>query len=198
MLTGSVANGLNSSGGFCTGSRFDGFVVDHQRINGTSFVFSAAVPALLAVSASEGINILRNTPSIMRHATGECACDLRGARLYRHALDPLARSLADHPHIPTYRDAVFVCCGCEGPRTPLPRLRAMYRRSTLLPRIASSRTFWTRCSRRARGSAAVGQGLIESRPSIRLAVTAALSRKECERAAGDIKAAVTKVLTKRK
>ncbi|KAH9016374.1 hypothetical protein EDB83DRAFT_2527670 [Lactarius deliciosus] len=36
MIVGWVANGLNSSGGFCTGSRI---VVDHQRINGTSFVF---------------------------------------------------------------------------------------------------------------------------------------------------------------
>jgi len=61
MLIGSVANGLNISGGFCAGVRI---VVDHQRINGTSFVFSATVPALLADSASEGINILRNTPSI--------------------------------------------------------------------------------------------------------------------------------------
>ncbi|KAH9032096.1 serine palmitoyltransferase [Lactarius hengduanensis] len=61
MIIGSVANTLNSSGGFCVGSRI---VVDHQHINSTSFVFSAAVPALLAVSASEGINILRNTPSI--------------------------------------------------------------------------------------------------------------------------------------
>ena len=39
--------------------------MDHRRINGISFVFSAAVPALLTVSASEGINILRNTPSIL-------------------------------------------------------------------------------------------------------------------------------------
>jgi serine palmitoyltransferase len=62
MLFGSVANGLNSSGGFCAGSQI---VIDHQRINGTSFVFSAAVPAFPAVSASEGINILRNTPSIL-------------------------------------------------------------------------------------------------------------------------------------
>ena len=30
-------------------------MVDHQRINGTSFVFSTAVPALLTVSASEGL-----------------------------------------------------------------------------------------------------------------------------------------------
>jgi serine palmitoyltransferase len=61
MLLGSITNGLNTGGGFCAGSRV---VVDHQRINGTSFIFSAALPAILAVSASEGINILRNTPSI--------------------------------------------------------------------------------------------------------------------------------------
>ena len=62
MLVGSIANGLNSAGRFCAGPHN---VVDHQRINGTSFVFSAALPVLLAVSASEGINILRNTPSIL-------------------------------------------------------------------------------------------------------------------------------------
>ena len=48
-LVGPVANGLNSSGGFCAGSHI---VVDHQHLNGTSFVFSAAVVALLAISAS--------------------------------------------------------------------------------------------------------------------------------------------------
>ena len=52
---------------------------------------------------------------------------------------------------------------------------------------------WVTRARRPRG-----QELVEVRPRIRLAVTAALSRKECERAAGVIKAAVAKVLTKRK
>ena len=52
---------------------------------------------------------------------------------------------------------------------------------------------WTTRARRLRG-----QELVEARPSIRLAVTAALSRKECERAAGVIKVAVAKVLVKRK
>ncbi|RXW22768.1 hypothetical protein EST38_g3074 [Candolleomyces aberdarensis] len=61
MLIGSCAIGLCAGGGFCAGSNI---VVDHQRINGPSFVFSAAMPALLAVSASEGINIFRSTPSI--------------------------------------------------------------------------------------------------------------------------------------
>ena len=49
-----------------------------------------------------------------------------------------------------------------------------------------------------RGRRLRGLELVETRPSIRLAVTAALSCKECERAAGVIKAAVTKVLVKRK
>jgi serine palmitoyltransferase len=42
------------------------------------------------------------------------------------------------------------------------------------------------------------QELVEARQSIRLAVTAALSHKECERTTAIIKAAATKVLAKRK
>ena len=52
---------------------------------------------------------------------------------------------------------------------------------------------WITRARRLRG-----QELVEIRQSIRLAVTAALSRKECERAGAVIKAAVMKVLVKRK
>ena len=43
-----------------------------------------------------------------------------------------------------------------------------------------------------------GQEFVESRPSIHLVVTTALSRKECEHAAGVLKGAVTKVLTRQK
>ena len=55
----------------------------------------------------------------------------------------------------------------------------------------------------AQGASAARQELVESRPKIRLAVTAALSHKVCERkerehAAGVIKAVVVKVLAKRK
>ncbi|KAH9060259.1 serine palmitoyltransferase [Lactarius vividus] len=151
MIIGSVASGLNSSGGFCTGSRI---IVDHQHINSTSFVFSAEVPALLEVSASEGINILRNTPSILS-TLQENACAIR-AVLDRRKTNALRR-------------------------TP--------------PRQSSTSTcgVWTTRARLLRG-----QELVEARPSMRLAVTAALSRKECERAAGVIKAAVAKMLTKRK
>jgi serine palmitoyltransferase len=59
VLVGSAANDLNSSGAFCAGSQNR---LDHQRINCTLFVFSTAVPALLAVSATRS---RRNTPSIL-------------------------------------------------------------------------------------------------------------------------------------
>ncbi|KAH8986387.1 serine palmitoyltransferase [Lactarius hatsudake] len=155
MIIGSVANTLNSSGGFCAGSRI---VVDHQHINSTSFVFSAAVPALLAVSASEGINILRNTPSIL-------------STLQENVRDP----------------------GAAEPCEPSFDIASEERLLQDIVDEALAQGVWTTRARRLRG-----QELVEARPSIRLAVTTALSRKECERAASVIKAAAVKVVTKRK
>jgi len=91
MLLGSISIGLCSSGGFCAGSRN---VIDHQRINGPSFVFSASLPALLAVSASEGINILRNTPSILE-TLQENVC---AARSILDRLDCI--TISSHPASP--------------------------------------------------------------------------------------------------
>ena len=183
MLVGSVANGLNSSGGFCAGSRA---VVDHQRINVTSFVFAAAVPAL-AVSASGGINILRNIPS--EHSTRERARYPRSARLDRCRHDSLAHRLADHPHLAAFCNAL--------------RIRVRQARETRDPAPRDGVSFDIAGNERVLQDIvdevlAQGVWITRARPSIRLAVTAALSRKECERAAGVIKAAVAKVLVKRK
>ncbi|KAH8977845.1 serine palmitoyltransferase [Lactarius hatsudake] len=200
MIIGSIANTLNSSGGFCAGSRI---VVDHQHINSTSFVFSAAVPALLAVSASEGINILRNTPSILSTLQ-------ENVRAIRAVLDRVeAITIPSHPaspiiHIhlrsaPTLSVSTSVSAKPPNPATPAPRDAPSFDitgEERLLQDIvdeALAQGVWTTRARRLRG-----QELVEARPSIRLAVTASLSRKECERAASVIKAAVVKVVTKRK
>ena len=210
MLLGSVANGLNSSGGFCAGSRI---VVNHQRINGTSFVFSAAVPALLAVSASEGINILRNTPSILSTLQE----NIRAIRsilervdcitIPSHAASPIIHiylrnttTVATHLHPLTLSAPVTtVAAKPSNPASPEPRDAPTFDiavEERLLQDIvdeALAQGVWITRARRLRG-----QEVVEARPSIRLAVTAALSRKECERAAGVVKAAAVKVLTKRK
>ncbi|TKY84586.1 hypothetical protein EX895_006488 [Sporisorium graminicola] len=62
ILVGSMANTLGAAGGFCAGSDE---VVFHQRINGTSFVFSAALPAMLAVAASTALSYMISQPSIL-------------------------------------------------------------------------------------------------------------------------------------
>ncbi|KAH8988180.1 serine palmitoyltransferase [Lactarius hatsudake] len=200
MIIGSVAHTLNLSGGFCAGSRI---VVDHQHINSTSFVFSAAVPALLAVSASEGINTLRNTPSILSTLQ-------ENVRAIRAVLDQVeAITIPSHPaspiiHIhlrstPTLSASTSVSAKPPNPATPAPRDAPSFDiagEERLLQDIvdeALAQGVWTTRARRLRG-----QELVEARPSIRLAVTAALSRKECERAASVIEASVMKALTKRK
>jgi serine palmitoyltransferase len=191
MLLGSLANGLNSSGGFCAGSRH---VAEHQRINGTSFVFSAALPALLAVSASEGINILRNTPSILSTLQE----NIRAIRSILDRVDCITipshtASPIIHIYVRTQSPTLAAAAKSANP-SPLSFDIAVEER--LLQDIvdeALAQGVWITRARRLRG-----QEVVEARPSIRLAVTAALSRKECERAAGVVKAATVKVLTKRK
>jgi serine palmitoyltransferase len=194
MLLGSVANGLNSSGGFCAGSRH---VVDHQRINGTSFVFSAAVPALLAVSASEGINILRNTPSILSTLQE----NIRAIRAVLERVDCItipshAASPIIHIYVRAQAPAATAVAGSKSSSNSAPLAFDIALEERLLQDVvdeALAQGVWITRARRLRG-----QEIVEARPSIRLAVTAALSRKECERAAGVVKAAAVKVLTKRK
>ena len=197
MLLTSVANGQNRSSGFCAGSHI---VVDHQRINGTSFVFSAAVPALLAVSASEGINILRNTQSILS-ALQE---NVRAIRAVLDRVDAItipshAASLIIHIHLRSPAQSSAVTLKAPNPSTPAPREPPSFDiagEEHVLQDVADEvlvQGVWITRARRLRG-----QELVEIRQSIRLAVTAALSRKECERAGAVIKAAVMKVLVKRK
>jgi serine palmitoyltransferase len=206
MLLGSVANGLNSGGGFCAGSRI---VVDHQRINGTSFVFSAALPAILAVSASEAINILRNTPSILStlqeniHAIRAILERLDCITILSHPASPIIHIQVRTPsatHLsPLSVPAATASAKPSNPASPAPRDAPVFDITTeerLLQDIvdeALAQGVWITRARRLRG-----QEVVEPRPSIRLAATAALSRKECERAAAVVKAAAVKVLTKRK
>ncbi|KAI0265363.1 serine palmitoyltransferase [Gloeopeniophorella convolvens] len=193
----SLANGLNSSGGFCAGSRV---VVDHQRINGLSFVFSAAVPALLAVSASEGINILRNTPSVLT-ALQE---NIRAMRAVLERADGIV--IPSHPaspiihiHLRAPSDSAPAASKPSNPvhahvrDAPVFDIAAEEHVLQEIVDEALAQGVWATRARRLRG-----QEVVEARPSIRLAVSAALSRKECERAAGVVKAAAAKVLGRRK
>ncbi|OCH86695.1 serine palmitoyltransferase [Obba rivulosa] len=204
MLVGSIANGLSSCGGFCAGSSV---VVNHQRINGTSFVFSAAMPAMLSVAASEGINILRSTPSILSTLHD----NVRAVRAVLDRVDCIA--IPSHPasaiiHLtirwpaPATLQAPPAGASPGKPSNPLsvlPRDAPQFDvelEERLLQDVvdeALAQGVLVTRARRLRG-----QELVEARPSVRLAVSAALTRKECEKAANVVKTAFVKVLGKRR
>ncbi|OLL25906.1 Serine palmitoyltransferase 1 [Neolecta irregularis DAH-3] len=56
ILIGSYAHAISSAGGFCAGSEE---VVAHQRINSPSYVFSAALPAMLGAVSIGALEILK-------------------------------------------------------------------------------------------------------------------------------------------
>ena len=62
IIISSMANCLGSSGGFCAGSHE---VIDHQRLSGVAYCFSAALPAMLARSAIESLHVLEEAPEIL-------------------------------------------------------------------------------------------------------------------------------------
>ena len=55
MIIGSLAGPLCAGGGFCAGSEE---IVEHQRISAAAYTFSAALPAMLATTASEVLLML--------------------------------------------------------------------------------------------------------------------------------------------
>lgn len=50
MIMVSMENALSSTGGFCVGRSF---VIDHHRLSGLGYCFSASLPPLLATAAGE-------------------------------------------------------------------------------------------------------------------------------------------------
>lgn len=61
----SLEHAICGFGGFCAGSSF---VVDHQRLAGTGYCFSASLPPLQVASAMEAIKIIRREPELVLRA----------------------------------------------------------------------------------------------------------------------------------
>lgn len=92
MITGSLASALCAGGGFCAGTEE---IVEHQRLSSNAYTFSAALPAMLATTASETVRMLQEQPE---HITS-----LReNIKAMRAQLDPrsdwvMCQSAADNP-----------------------------------------------------------------------------------------------------
>jgi serine palmitoyltransferase len=55
LISGTMEMSMGSVGGFCVGSSF---VVQHQVLSGQGYCFSASLPPLLAVAASEALKLI--------------------------------------------------------------------------------------------------------------------------------------------
>jgi len=108
ITTASMANALSSIGGFCAGSRE---VVDHQRLSGAGYCFSASAPpflsavasASLALVASEGADMvarLRTNAMLLREAVGA----IDGLRVTSAEVSPIVHCTLDHDHAAHHAD----------------------------------------------------------------------------------------------
>lgn len=62
MIIGSMSGALCAGGGFCAGPKD---AVEHQRITSSAYTYSAALPAMLAITASETVSLLQSNPDIL-------------------------------------------------------------------------------------------------------------------------------------
>ncbi|KAM3432193.1 hypothetical protein NHJ13734_006988 [Beauveria thailandica] len=78
MIVGSLSGPLCAGGGFCAGAKD---VVEHQRITSSAYTYSAALPAMLAMTASETVHLLQSNPEIVN----QCRENIKTMKLQ---LDP--------------------------------------------------------------------------------------------------------------
>uniref|UniRef100_A0A8C7LJE0 Serine palmitoyltransferase 1 n=1 Tax=Oncorhynchus kisutch TaxID=8019 RepID=A0A8C7LJE0_ONCKI len=62
LISANMENAVASIGGFCCGRSF---VIDHQRLSGQGYCFSASLPPMLAAAAIEALNIMEEDPVVI-------------------------------------------------------------------------------------------------------------------------------------
>ena len=73
IICASMNLSMGCMGGFCAGKSF---IVDHQRLSGLGYCFSASLPPLLASSAIEALTIMDESPELFQHVRDK-SCQLR-------------------------------------------------------------------------------------------------------------------------
>ena len=155
------------------------------------------MPGLLAVSASEGINIIRNTPSIYENLQA----NVFTARTILDKLDCI--TIPSHPASPIIHINVRQATATNGSAKhshvhskDSVQLAEFDAEERLLQEVVeeciSQDVIVTRAKRLK------GQEAVEPRPSIRLALSSALTRQETEMATSVLKSGLVKVLGKRR
>ncbi|GAA5803551.1 hypothetical protein HPULCUR_009033 [Helicostylum pulchrum] len=190
MIVGSMANALCSSGGFCAGSEE---IVDHQRLSGLSYCFSASIPAMLAVASNEAIQMIKNNPQDLQEL-------VERVKMFRQVLHnkslegliELFSAEVENPapffHVRVKHD--FLQSHLDDDETSVSREDEEYLLQDVVDECAQHGVLVTRAKY------VVDQERKCPRPSIRISVTIGLTRKENEKAAGIVKNAIIKIFGK--
>ena len=205
MIIGSLAGPLCAGGGFCAGSDE---IVEHQRISAAAYTFSAALPAMLATTASEVLSMLQTNPEMLTSArdnikTMWAQLDPRSdwIRCTSSAENPimilalklevvLSRKLSIADQEQLLQDIVDEV----RQETSLPKLNADIRLQTLANGVMITRV---KSMPRAINATTKDIGW-ELQPALKVCITSGLSRKEIERAGITIRHAVTKIMTRKR
>ncbi|KAL1130252.1 hypothetical protein AAG570_013190, partial [Ranatra chinensis] len=94
LIMGSLEWALASVGGFCVGSSF---IVEHQRLSGLGYCFSASLPPLLTSAAIVALDILEHHPQIvsdLKKLSSTFQTELENSKI----MDVF--KLSGHPHSP--------------------------------------------------------------------------------------------------
>lgn len=69
LISASLEHSISSIGGFCVGSSF---IVEHQRLSGLGYCFSASLPPLLAQAAISALDIFEMQPNLFEELQTAC------------------------------------------------------------------------------------------------------------------------------
>lgn len=90
LMAACLENAIGGAGGFCCGKKY---IVDHQRLSGLGYCFSASLPPMLASGAIQSLNIIENDPGLLSRLRENCErihkqlSKIEGMRVFG---DPLA------------------------------------------------------------------------------------------------------------
>ncbi|KAL7619965.1 serine palmitoyltransferase component [Parahypoxylon ruwenzoriense] len=185
MIIGSLAGPLCAAGGFCAGSKD---VVRHQRINAASYTYSAALPAMAAVTASETLNVLQCNPDILL----QCRENIRAMKAQLDPRSDWVQCTSD-PENPVML-LVFKPDVVQSRRLSDEDQERLF--LEIADEALTNGVLVTRLkSLPLIGS--IGTKDVNIKPALKVCITSGLSKKEIEKAGVTIRHAITKIMTRK-
>ncbi|CAF9920186.1 MAG: serine palmitoyltransferase component [Heterodermia speciosa] len=188
MIIGSLAGPLCAGGGFCAGSQE---IVEHQRISAAAYTFSAALPAMLATTASEVLHMLETNSDMLTQVK-------ENIKTMWTQLDPRS----DWVHCTSSVENPIMILVLKAEVISGKKLTVSDQEQLLQDVVDESLVngvLITRLKSMPRAINVTAKDIgWELQPALKVCITSGLSKREIEKAGITIRHAITKVVNKRK